>query len=277
MKIDFSLIITIIVVILLISFFNISLKVIKKRLLKKSRNKKQVSNIKIFTRILNIVLIILVLFMAFFSYIGSWTGLGIVVGLLTAALGFALQRPITGIAAWIMVVVKRPFHIGDRIIIGDVKGDVYDISLTHIYLDEIGGHIESDQPSGRNIMVPNYLLFEQNVINYNLIDDFILGEVVVNVTYESDLDKALEIIKKATNKFTGNYEREIKKDIKLILKMNSSSMEIRTLFFSPMKLVYEISSNITKEIYDKIKKEKNVKIAYPHTELVFKDKKLFKK
>ncbi len=38
-----------------------------------------------------------------------------------------------------MVIIKRPFEIGDRIIIGDVRGDVIDLTLTHIYISEIGG------------------------------------------------------------------------------------------------------------------------------------------
>ncbi|HUW43456.1 MAG TPA: mechanosensitive ion channel domain-containing protein [Bacillota bacterium] len=276
-KFDFSLIITIIVVILLISLFNVSLKIVKKKLLKKSKNKKQISNVKIFTRILNIAFVIFILFIAFFSYIGSWTGLGVVVGLLTAALGFALQRPITGVAAWIMVVIKRPFSIGDRIVIGDIRGDVYDISLTHIYIDEVGGLINSDAPSGRNVMIPNYLLFEQNIINYNLTDDYILGNVSVDVTYESNMDKAMKIAEDSAKKFVKDYFQKEKQEIRVRVKMKEASMEVRVLFYVPAKLIYEISSNITKEIYDRIKKEKNVEIAYPHTEIVFKDKNLFKK
>ncbi|MBT6734776.1 mechanosensitive ion channel, partial [Candidatus Woesearchaeota archaeon] len=172
-----KLLILIVLVITIFIVFNVIIKFLKKKLLKKAKKKKQISNIKIFTRILQIVFSSLVLLIVFFSYTGSWTGLGVVAGLLTAALGFALQRPITGIAAWIMVVLKRPFEIGDRIVIGDVKGVVYDISLTHVFVDEIGGEIESDQRSGRNIMIPNHLLFEHNIINYTLTNDYIMGEV----------------------------------------------------------------------------------------------------
>ena len=39
----------------------------------------------------------------------------------------------------------------------------------------------------------------------------------------------------------------------------------------------KISSDVTKEVYDLVKKDKNVEIAYPHMELVMKDKNLFKK
>lgn len=260
-----------------ISLFNFLLKILRRYLLKKARSKKQKSNIKIFSRILNIIFIFVVVVFAFFSYIGSWTGFGLFAGLLTAGLGFALQRPITGVVAWVMVVWKRPFSIGDRIMIGDIRGEVYDITLTHVYIDEIGGEIETDEFSGRNIMIPNYLLFELNIINYTLIDDFVLGEVVTDITYESDLDKAISIIKDSTIKFVSEYSEKIKKEPVIRTKMGASSMTVKSRFFVPIHVRQRISSDITKEIYDNIKKEKNVEIAYPHTEIIFKDKNVFKR
>ena len=276
-KNNFSLFSTFVIVFFVIILFNLVIGFIKKYLLKKAKSKKQVSNIKIFTRILNVVFVILVVISAFFSYIGSWTSLGLVAGLFTASLGFALQRPITGIAAWIMIVVKKPFIIGDRIIIGNVKGEVYDITLTHICVDEIGGEIESDQWSGRNVMVPNYLLFENSIINYTLTHDFILGEVVVSVTYESDLDKAIKILEESAVKFVKEFSTAMKREPNVRAKMDTSCMNLKLRFFAPVKIMQEVSSNITKEIFYRIKKEKDVEIAYPHTEIVFKNKQLFKK
>jgi len=271
------LLITILVVLSLIFIFGFILGIIKRQMLRKSKSKKQISNIKIFTKILNVTFIIVILFFAFFSYLGSWTGLGIFAGLLTAALGFALQRPITGIAAWIMVVVKRPFSIGDRIIIGNVKGDVYDITLSHVYLDEAGGLVDTEEHSGRTIMVPNYLLFEQNIINYTLMDDYVLGEVLADITYESNLDRAIKIAYDSALKFVKDFSKETHKEPKVRVKMNASSITLKVRFFAPVKNMSEIKSEIIREILNRIKKEKDVEIAYPHTEVVFKDKKLFSK
>jgi len=270
-------IITIFIVAILIMIVNLSLKVIKILLLKRARSKRQVSNIKIFTRILNVILTTIIVLFGFFSYIGSWTSLGLVAGLLTASLGFALQRPITGVAAWIMVVLKRPFIVGDWICLGDVRGEVYDITLTHIYLNEIGGKLDNSLHSGRNVMIPNHMLFEQNIINYTLTNDYVLEEVSFDVTYESDLDKAIKIAQEIASKYLKEHLLLGKREITIRVKMEASSMKVRILFYAPVKDVYRISSDITKEIYDKIKKDKNVEIAYPHTEIVFKDKRLFRK
>lgn len=242
--------------------------------MKKAKNKKQISNIKIFTRTASIVFFMFIFLLVFFSYFESWTGVGIFAGLITAGLGFALQRPITGVAAWVMMIIKRPFSIGDRIIIGEVRGDVYDISLTHIYLDEVGAGVASGEVTGRNIMVPNYLFFENNIINYTLTHDFVLSSLDVSITYESDLDKAIEIMEKVAKKHISELKDKHKEEPYIRISMAESSMIVSLKFYAPARQLMELKSKITKEIYDRIKKEKNVEIAYPHTEIIFKDKRL---
>ena len=215
---------------------------------------------------MNVSISLIIALFAFFTYIGSWTSLGIVAGLLTAALGFALQKPITGVAAWIMVIMKRPFNIGDRIKIGDVKGEVYDISLTHIYIDEVGGLINSEELSGRNIMVPNYLLFEQNIINYTLLNDYVIGEVITSVTYESNIKKALEIVEKATLAHIKEHVDIMKKEPKIRVAMEYEGIKIKSRFFVPVKIIQKISSEITKDIIFNIKKQKDIKFASGYTQ-----------
>lgn len=266
-----------VIAILVILLFNFFVQSVKIRLLKHAKSKAQKSNIKIFSRILNVTFIVIVFFFTFFSYFGSWAGLGVVMGLITAGLGFALQKPITGVAAWIMVIVKRPFQVGDRICIGEVRGEVYDLTLTHIYLDEIGGTLDSSLHSGRNIMVPNHMLFEQNIINYTLTNDYVLEEVNFDVTYESDLDRAFEIAKEVADKHAGQFATKEKWQPAYRVKMEASSMKVRILFYAPISDIYRVSSDMTRDIYNIVKKDKNVEIAYPHMELVMKDKKLFKK
>jgi small-conductance mechanosensitive channel len=267
---------TIIIVFVLFLIFSFALGIVKKTLMKRSKNKKYRTNVENFSRLFKIAVFIVLVIVAIFSYVGSFTGLGIAAGLVTAALGWALQRPITGIAAWIMVVVKRPFNIGDRIIIGDVKGDVKDITLTHIILDEVGGLVNSEVVSGRVIMVPNYLLYELNIINYTQQHDYIIGETIVQVTYESNLDKAIKLAYNAAVKYTQEASERLKQKPMIRISMAGSGIDIKVRFYGEAYSIQRVTSDITKEIYDKIGKEKDVEIAYPHSEIVFKDKKLFK-
>jgi small-conductance mechanosensitive channel len=268
-----SLIRAIISVIFVFILFHTFLRIIRKGLLKKAKTKKQISNVKIFTQVLQYLFIIILIIFAIFSYTGSWSTLGVGIGLLTAALGFALQKPITGVAAWVMIVARRPFDIGDRIIIGTVKGDVVDITLTHIYLKEVGGTIQdAEDNSGRTVMVPNSILFEHNIINYTLEDEYILGQVVTSVTYESNLDKAMKLILESTIKHTKEINEITKKKPYVRLFFEASGIDIKARYVVPAKQVQRTATLITKEIYDSFKKHRDVEFAYPHTEVIYRKK-----
>jgi len=231
---------------------------IRRKLIKNAKSKRQISDIKIFSRIFNMIVLIIVIFVAFFSYIGSWSGLGIFAGLLTAGLGFALQKPITGIAAWFMVIVKRPFYIGDRIKIGDTKGDVYDITLSHVYIDETGGIADSEDYSGRNVMIPNYKLFEMDIINYTLLHEMVLGEINLLVHFRSNLDKIIKIAQNAADKYAKEYADQIKKNNKVRISFKDNGMNVKVLFYSPITKISGVKSEISKEIYHSIKKQKDI-------------------
>lgn len=259
-------------IILFLVVSRITLVYIRRKLIKKAKNKRQVSDIKIFTRIINVGIFIFIAAVAFFAYIKSISGLGIFVGLITAALGFALQKPITGLAAWIMVVVKRPFHIGDRVKIGDAKGEIYDITLTHVYIDEIGGLVDTEQHSGRHIMIPNYKLFEQDLINYTLINDKIIGEVEVMITFESNLKKAIKLTEKILNKFSKEYADEIKKNNRVRISFKENGVQVRGLFYAPVSKINEVKNDISIDLYHEISKEKDIDFAYPRTMMLSKNK-----
>lgn len=260
--------VTIAIIAVVYIIFSFLLGVVKKNLLKLAKTKKQVSNVEIFSTTIKYVFVALLILIVIFSYSGDWTGLGLTLGLFSAAIGFALQKPITGIAAWIMVVTRRPFEIGDRIIIGSVKGDVRDISLTHITLKEIGGLIQTEENSGRDIMIPNSMLFEQNIVNYTQHDEFVLAQVFFAVTYQSDLKKAMKIGIQAAKKHMKQFTESTKKEPYARTSFQPSGINVSIRFFVPTKRLTEISTIVTNELFEKIAKEKSVTFAYPHTEVI---------
>lgn len=241
----------------------------QRRLLKGVKTKKEISDIKIFFRVLRYALILLLIIFIILSYVGSLLGIGITAGFLTAALGWALQRPITGIAGWLMVVLIRPFEIGDRIVIGGVKGDVVDISLTHIHIDEIGGTVTSEETSGRIILIPNSKLFEENIINYTKEDDFILDQVKFPITFKSDIEKAIKTSKESAKEVLQQYFKKIEEPY-IRISFQSSGVDIVVRYNTPAQKREEISSKITQKIFSKIKDSKEVEFAYPRTEVVIK-------
>lgn len=261
---------TVVIIIVVWLVFNRLLMWATKELARRASTKKQKSNVEIFSRILKYLLLLILLMFAIFSYTGSLNGIGLSLGLLSAALGWALQKPITGMAAWIMVVIKRPFDIGDRIIIGNVRGDVEDITLSHLYLREVGGMVSGEENSGRIIMVPNAVLFEKEIINYTMQDEYVRDEVVYDVTYEGDLDEALRIGVQAAVKHTRPFANKVNEQPNALTQFGSSGVTIRIRYFVAARNVQHFRSIITKEIFENIRKAKNVAFAYPHSEVVIK-------
>ena len=267
---SFTRILFIIVLVLILYWvFCHLLNILRKYLLKKAKNKKERSNIEIFSRAIKYIIIIFLVIFAILSYSGSLTSIGLFAGLLSAALGWSLQRPISGMAAWLMLVVKRPFEIGDRVIIGAVKGDISDITLTHVHIQEIGGTIPSEETSGRLILIPNAKLFEEDIINYTKKDNFILDEVSFPITFESDIDEAQNIAKESAKTVLKDY-MENTKEIYTRTYFQPSGVDvfIRYLTLAPKR--NEISSRITEKIFNKIKDCKEVRFAYYHSEILLK-------
>ncbi len=262
------------IIIILITFivFNIFLRIIKSRLLLKIKNKKQRSNVLVFLDLLKYFYAFVLLIIIIVYYYGNLGDLGFFAGLLTVALGWALQKPITGIVAWIVLVTRRPFLIGDRVIISGITGDVSNITLTHIFLDEVGGTIDGEETSGRTIMIPTSIIFEEHVINYTEKDDFILDEIPVSITYESNLENAEKLIttafKESMKPFWESFPRRISKDSHLRLKFQASGIDVILRYYTIATRRNQISTTIRREIWKTLTKSPDVTFAYPHTQVI---------
>lgn len=261
----------IIVALIFYLFFRFIFQRIKRNFFQRAKTKKERSNVEVFFRAIQYAIIVLAVIFAFLFFGGSFAGIGLAAGLLSAALGWALQRPITGMAAWLMVVAKRPFEIGDRVIIGSVKGDVLDITLIHIHIGEIGGTISAEESSGRIILIPNAKLFEEDIINYTKEGEDILDEVKFSVTFESNIEKAKKIAKESANKVLEKFGKKIQ-DPYLRTWFQPNGIDVVIRYFVSAILREEVRSQITQEIYGKIQPSKDVDFAYPHTEVIFRKK-----
>ncbi len=115
-------------------------------------------------------------------------------GLLSAGLAIALAAPITNLAGWAFIIWRRPFSVGDRIEIGQVKGDVIDQRVFMFTVMEVGNWVDADQSTGRVVHVPNGKIFTEPLANYSKGFQYIWDEVAVLITFESDWRKAKEIL-----------------------------------------------------------------------------------
>lgn len=141
-------------------------------------------------------------------------GFGTYLGLLSAGIAISLQDPLTNMAGWLFILIRRPFKIGDRIQIGAQMGDVVDIRLFRFVMLEIGNWVHADQSTGRLMHVPNGLVFKTPVANYDEAFGFIWNELEVTLTYESDWRKAKELFLDIVTRDTKEIEPEVRKRIK---------------------------------------------------------------
>src|SRR5262245_21356559 len=134
---------------------------------------------------------ILAMVMAIASvFFANWYATAVSLGLVSLILGLARQAPITSFFAWIYILVRKPYRVGDRIRIGDATGDVIDVGCFDTTLWEFGGELLStDHPSGRIIKFPNSHVFNTLVYNYSWsLFPYVWNEIKFQVAYESDLE-----------------------------------------------------------------------------------------
>jgi small-conductance mechanosensitive channel len=127
-------------------------------------------------------------------WVRGFQALATYLGILSAGLAIALRDPLVNLAAWVFIIWRRPFEVGDRIQIGDNAGDVIDIRIFQFTLMEIGNWVAADQSTGRIIHVPNGIVFAESLANYSKGFHYIWNEVAVLVTFESNWRKAKEIL-----------------------------------------------------------------------------------
>lgn len=202
-------------------------------------------------------------------------------GLIAAGLAVAFKEPLENIAAWAFILIKRPFEVGDRIQIGQNKGDVIDQRLFVFTLMEIGNWVDAEQSTGRLIHVPNGLVFNQALANYGKGFDYIWNEIPVLITFESNHKKA----KKILGRISENHGRQLSKSAEQ--KVRSAAKKYMIFYQKLTPIVYtsvkssgvmltirllceprkrrNMENDIWEEILESFADENDIDLAYPTT------------
>ena len=107
-----------------------------------------------------------------------------VLGALGLAIGLALKDSLSNIAAGIMIILFRPFRIGDAVTIAGVTGSVQQIGLFNTVLHT---------PDNQKIIVPNSKILGDIITNITANKTRRI-DLVVGISYEDDIDKAKAIL-----------------------------------------------------------------------------------
>jgi small-conductance mechanosensitive channel len=146
-------------------------------------------------------------------------------GLLTAGLAVALQRVITAVAGYFVILVNQVFTVGDRISMGGVRGDVIALGYTRTRIMEMGDPAQAEgdggdgpavwvtarQYTGRIVTVTNDKVFDEPVYNYTHEFPYIWEEMRIPVHHDADAGRAERILLDAAGRHTVKV-REIGKE-----------------------------------------------------------------
>lgn len=106
------------------------------------------------------------------------------------AVGLALQGSLSNFASGVMILLFRPFDIGDRVEAGGATGTVRDIGIMATTILT---------PENHRIIVPNSNVMGDKITNYT-VEGKIRGSVDVGVAYGSDVAQVEKILKAAANR-----------------------------------------------------------------------------
>lgn len=183
--------------------------IIKKIVPKYVQNTESRYKTRQFVNFFSYLLIIISMILIFSTQL---TGIGVFLGVAGAGIAFALQEVIASIAGFIVIHFSHFYKVGDRVLVGGIKGDVIDIGILRTSLMEIGDWINGDLYNGRITRVANSFIFKEPVFNYSGDFPFLWDEVKIPIKTDGDFKYAREEFLKIITKIQGDYAKQAKED-----------------------------------------------------------------
>ena len=136
------------------------------------------------TNLLNTLLMILV-FIAAINQLGiQTTSIIAVLGAAGLAIGLALQGSLSNFAAGILIVIYRPYKVGDYIQADNHLGTVDDIQIFSTVLRT---------PDNKIVVVPNGSIMNGSIVNFSHQKERRI-DIVIGCSYDDDIDKVKEVL-----------------------------------------------------------------------------------
>ena len=214
-------------------------------------------------------------------WIQAFRQFGAFLGLFSAGLAIALKDPLTNMAGWFFIVFRKPFIVGDRIQIDNHAGDVIDIRLFQFTILEIGNWVDADQSTGRIIHLPNAKVFLAAQANYSTGFEYIWNEISVLITFESNWEKAKNILQEIANQRVEHIGKAAEKEIFrasrnymiyykhltpiVYTKVKAFGVQLDIRYMCNPRQRRGTENEIWEEILTRFNREKDIQFAYPTT------------
>lgn len=210
----------------------------------------------------------------------------IYVPIIALALALALQKYTASFFAFFVITFSKIYDLGDRIRIGNTKGDVRHIGLLHTTLEEVGEDEKlGGEVTGRLISVPNLIILDQPVLNYSkdysagfeaISSDYMFDEVRIPLTTDSNVEKASHLlerilksqdeiyVKQAGQVFQDGYPRfldEAMSGPRVLVFVEPQYIWIKGKFVAPLESRNDLRSSILLQFIKEAKTSSDIKLA----------------
>jgi small-conductance mechanosensitive channel len=184
------------------------------------------------------------------------TSLAVVFGLLSVGIGFGLQNVASNFVSGLIILFERPIKIGDRITIGDVWGDVVNISLRATLIRTIDNIA---------IIVPNSEFISNRVTNWSYRDPKVRVHIPVGVAYGSDVPLVISSLLEVARNHP-QVMQDPPPDVWFTEFANSSlNFELLVWTLDPKRRP-DVVSDLNKDI-DEIFRKNKIQIPFPQRDL----------
>jgi small-conductance mechanosensitive channel len=139
-------------------------------------------------------------------------------GVAGAGLVVALQDAIASVAGWVAIGWSGLYTVGERIQIGETKGDVSDISFMRTIVVETGNWVSSDLYNGRVVHIPNSAALKGAIFNYSQGFRFVWDELRISLTTDSNQILARETLLRIAKELVEDYMADARNSWREITK-----------------------------------------------------------
>lgn len=217
-----------------------------------------------------------------------WLGFGssftVAMGILGAGIAFASQEVIGSFAGYLNIVTGNLFRIGDRVRIGNVVGDVLDISMLRTTVMEIGEWVKADQYTGRIVSIANRVVFSDPVFNYTQHWPYLWDEITIPITYDSDWRRAGEIMLEHGQEYSTDFQADARAELGEMVKtylvhetpvepllyivMTDNWIEMTLRYIVEARRRREVSGQLHRELLQHFEEEADITVASATIEIV---------
>lgn len=197
-----------------------------------------------------------VLAVAFVTVLGQFgvqtASLLAVLGAAGLAIGLALQGTLSNVASGVMMLILRPFNVGDYIEAGGIGGTVKTLGL-------FGTELAT--PDNIYIFVPNKQVWDSAIRNFNR-NKQRRQDITCGISYGDDIDKAFKVFEKAVKAEKRLVDTKGKEPIIMVTSLGDSSVNVTARVWTSVEDFWNVKWDLTKSIKEGLDKG-GITIPFP--------------